>query len=174
MIKKARFWSTQSRENMPYYHHKEIGYNYRLSNICAGIGRGQLKVLNERINKKNEIFLKYKNKLEEKTIFKMIPVPNDSKPNHWLSVALVNSEKITAQDIIEYLQTKNIEARRVWKPMQLQPVFENCDYIQVAENSVSERLFDLGICLPSDTKMTEEVQEKVIDEILDLVNKKGV
>lgn len=174
MIKKARFWSTQSRENMPYYHHKEIGYNYRLSNICAGIGRGQLKVLNERINKKNEIFLKYKNKLEEKTIFKMIPVPNDSKPNHWLSVALVNSEKITAQDIIEYLQTKNIEARRVWKPMQLQPVFENCDYIQVAENSVSERLFNLGICLPSDTKMTEEIQEKVIDEILDLVNKKGV
>ena len=104
----------------------------------------------------------------------MIPVPNDSKPNHWLSVALVNSEKITAQDIIEYLQTKNIEARRVWKPMQLQPVFENCDYIQVAENSVSERLFNLGICLPSDTKMTEEIQEKVIDEILDLVNKKAV
>ena len=104
----------------------------------------------------------------------MIPIPADSKPNHWLSVAIVNSEEITPKKIIEHLQIKNIEARYVWKPMQLQPVFENCDYIQVAEESVSQKLFELGICLPSDTKMTDDVQSIVIDEILDLVNKKGV
>lgn len=174
MIKKARFWSTQSKENMPYYHHKEIGYNYRLSNICAGIGRGQLKVLNDRIDKKTEIFEKYKKEFEKISIFKMIPEPSFSKPNHWLSVMLIDSEKIDAQEIIDHLQTKNIEARRVWKPMQLQPVFENCDYIQVAEKSVSQKLFELGICLPSDTKMSNEIQEIVINEVLDLVNKKGV
>lgn len=174
MIKKARFWSTQSKENMPYYHHKEIGYNYRLSNISAGIGRGQLKVIADRINKKKDIFEKYKVALEENSTFTMIPIPKDSEPNHWLSVALVNSDKVSAQEIIDYLQTKNIEARRVWKPMQLQPVFENYDYIQVANESVSEILFEKGICLPSDTKMTDKIQDIVIKEILDFVNKKDV
>jgi dTDP-4-amino-4,6-dideoxygalactose transaminase len=174
MIKKARFWSTQSRENMPYYHHKEIGYNYRLSNICAGIGRGQLKVLDDRIEKKIEIYETYKEALEKHSVFKMIPIPEASKPNHWLSVALVNDENIKPQDIIDHLQAKNIEARRVWKPMQLQPVFENCEYIQVTDESVSEFLFERGICLPSDTKMTREIQEVVIDEILDFVSKKDV
>lgn len=165
MIKKVRFWSTQSRENMPYYHHKEIGYNYRLSNVCAGIGRGQLKVLNERIAKKTRIYEKYKQELEKDNIFTMIPIPENTVPNHWLSVAFINDEKIDAQEIINHLESKNIEARRVWKPMQLQPVFEKYDYIKAGTESISEKLFDRGICLPSDTKMTDGMQDIVIDEI---------
>ena len=171
MIKKARFWATQSRENMPYYHHKEIGYNYRLSNICAGIGRGQLRVLDERIDMKTNIYENYKTELEKDNVFTMIPVPVDTKPNHWLSVAIVNDEKVEPQIIVDHLQTKNIEARRVWKPMQMQPIFEGCDYIQVAEESVSEKLFKRGICLPSDTKMTKEIQDIVIKEIIEAIKK---
>lgn len=171
MIKKARFWATQARENMPYYHHKEIGYNYRLSNICAGIGRGQLKVLDERIAMKNAIYEKYKKELEADNEFTMIPVPADSKPNHWLSVAIINDENIKPDTIINYLQSKNIETRRVWKPMQLQPIFEGCDYIQVADESVSEKLFERGICLSSDTKMTPEIQDVVIKEIKEAIKK---
>lgn len=165
MIKKARFWATQSRENMPYYHHKEIGYNYRLSNICAGIGRGQLRVLDERIDMKTNIYEKYKAELEKNNVFTMIPVPVETKPNHWLSVAIINDNNIEPDTIINHLQTKNIEARRVWKPMQMQPVFAEYDYIQVAEESISEKLFERGICLPSDTKMTNEIQTIVIKEI---------
>ncbi len=171
MIKKARFWATQARENMPYYHHKEIGYNYRLSNICAGIGRGQMKVLDERIAMKNAIYEKYKKELEADNEFTMIPVPVDSKPNHWLSVALVNDANIEPQTIIDHLQSKNIETRRVWKPMQLQPVFAEYDYIQVADESVSEKLFERGICLSSDTKMTPEIQDIVIKEIKEAIKK---
>lgn len=171
MIKKARFWATQSRENMPYYHHKEIGYNYRLSNICAGIGRGQLRVLDERIDMKTSIYERYKTELEKDNVFTMIPIPVDTKPNHWLSVATVNDEKIEPQTIIDHLQTKNIEARRVWKPMQMQPIFEGCDYIQIAEESISQKLFERGICLPSDTKMTKEIQDIVIKEIEEAIKK---
>ena len=171
MIKKARFWATQSRENMPYYHHKEIGYNYRLSNICAGIGRGQLRVLDERIDMKTNIYEKYKTELEKNNVFTMIPIPIDTKPNHWLSVAIINDENIEPETIINHLQTKNIEARRVWKPMQMQPIFEGCDYIQVGEESVSQKLFERGVCLPSDTKMTKEIQDIVIQEIREAIKK---
>ena len=169
MIKKARFWATQSRENMPYYHHKEIGYNYRLSNICAGIGRGQLRVLDERIDMKTNIYENYKTELEKDNVFTMLPVPADTKPNHWLSVAIINDESIEPLTIINHLQTKNIEARMVWKPMQMQPIFEGYDYIQVTEESVSEKLFKRGICLPSDTKMTKEIQDIVIKEIKEAI-----
>ena len=171
MIKKARFWATQSRENMPYYHHKEIGYNYRLSNICAGIGRGQLRVLDERIDMKTNIYEKYKTELEKNNVFTMIPIPIDTKPNHWLSVAIINDENIEPETIINHLQTKNIEARRVWKPMQMQPIFEGCDYIQVGEENVSQKLFERGVCLPSDTKMTKEIQDIVIQEIREAIKK---
>ncbi len=170
-INKVRFWSTQSKENVPYYLHKEIGYNYRMSNICAGIGRGQLKVLDERIEKKNKIYEKYKEALEKDGAFTMIPVPENSRPNHWLSVAIINDEKITPTELMEALKEKDIETRRVWNPMHLQPIFENNDYIKASEEDVSKWLFERGICLPSDTKMTDEEQEYAIDEILKVVNK---
>ena len=169
-VKKVRFWSTQSKENVPYYLHKEIGYNYRMSNICAGIGRGQLKVLDERIEKKTKIYEKYKDALEKNGVFTMIPVPEDSKPNHWLSVAIINDEKITPTELMEKLSEKNIETRRVWNPMHLQPIFENNDYIKASEEDVSKWLFERGICLPSDTKMTDEEQEYAINEILKVVD----
>ncbi len=169
-IAKARFWSTQSKENVPYYLHKEIGYNYRLSNICAGVGRGQLKVLDERIAKKTAIYEMYKEALEPTNELTMIPVPEDSKPNHWLSAAIINDDKITPEYIIDYLKEKNIEARRVWNPMQLQPIFAENDFIKVAEEDVSKKLFERGICLPSDTKMTEEEQRYVIEEIKKAIN----
>ena len=167
-IKKVRFWSTQSREKARHYEHKEIGYNYRMSNICAGIGRGQLKVLDKRIEKKTEIYNKYKNELEKVKEIKMQPIPKNTKPNHWLSVMTIDKDsKVKPLNIMETLEKENIDSRPVWKPMHLQPVFKEYDFITAKNDgtSVSEDLFNRGVCLPSDTKMTEEEQERVIDII---------
>lgn len=167
-IKKVRFWATQSKEPVRHYEHKEIGYNYRMSNICAGIGRGQLKVLDKRIEKKTEIYNKYKNKLEKEKEIKMQPIPKNTKPNHWLSVMTIDKDsKVKPLNIMETLEKENIDSRPVWKPMHLQPVFKGYDFITAKNDgtSVSEDLFNRGVCLPSDTKMTEEEQERVIDII---------
>lgn len=167
-IKKVRFWATQSKEPVRHYEHKEIGYNYRMSNICAGIGRGQLKVLDKRIEKKTEIYNKYKNELEKVKEIKMQPIPKNTKPNHWLSVMTIDKDsKVKSLNIMETLEKENIDSRPVWKPMHLQPVFKEYDFITAKNDgtSVSEDLFNRGVCLPSDTKMTEEEQERVIDII---------
>lgn len=167
-IKKVRFWATQSKEPVRHYEHKEIGYNYRMSNICAGIGRGQLKVLDKRIEKKTEIYNKYKNELEKEKEIKMQPIPKNTKPNHWLSVMTIDKDsKVKPLNIMETLEKENIDSRPVWKPMHLQPVFKGYDFITAKNDgtSVSEDLFNRGVCLPSDTKMTEEEQERVIDII---------
>lgn len=167
-IKKVRFWATQSKEPVRHYEHKEIGYNYRMSNICAGIGRGQLKVLDKRIEKKTEIYNKYKNELEKVKEIKMQPIPKNTKPNHWLSVMTIDKDsKVKPLNIMETLEKENIDSRPVWKPMHLQPVFKEYDFITEKNDgtSVSEDLFNRGVCLPSDTKMTEEEQERVIDII---------
>ena len=167
-IKKVRFWSTQSKEPVRHYEHKEIGYNYRMSNICAGIGRGQLKVSDKRIEKKTEIYNKYKNELEKVKEIKMQPIPKNTKPNHWLSVMTIDKDsKVKPLNIMETLEKENIDSRPVWKPMHLQPVFKEYDFITAKNDgtSVSEDLFNRGVCLPSDTKMTEEEQERVIDII---------
>lgn len=167
-IKKVRFWATQSKEPVRHYEHKEIGYNYRMSNICAGIGRGQLKVLDKRIEKKTEIYNKYKNELEKVKEIKMQPIPKNTKPNHWLSVMTIDKDsKVRPLNIMETLEKENIDSRPVWKPMHLQPVFKEYDFITAKNDgtSVSEDLFNRGVCLPSDTKMTEEEQERVIDII---------
>lgn len=167
-IKKVRFWATQSKEPVRHYEHKEIGYNYRMSNICAGIGRGQLKVLDKRIEKKTEIYNKYKNELEKVKEIKMQPIPKNTKPNHWLSVMTIDKDsKVKPLNIMETLEKENIDSRPVWKPMHLQPVFKEYDFITAKNDgtSVSEDLFNREVCLPSDTKMTEEEQERVIDII---------
>lgn len=167
-IKKVRFWATQSKEPVRHYEHKEIGYNYRMSNICAGIGRGQLKVLDKRIEKKTEIYNKYKNELEKVKEIKMQPIPKNTKPNHWLSVMTIDKDsKVKPLNIMETLEKENIDSRPVWKPMHLQPVFKEYDFITAKNDgtSVSEDLFNRGVCLPSDIKMTEEEQERVIDII---------
>ena len=169
-IQKVRFWATQSREPVRHYEHKEIGYNYRMSNICAGIGRGQLKVLDKRIEKKTKIYEKYKEAFKDIPEISMQPVPENTKPNHWLSVMQIDkTSKINPIDIIETLEKENIETRPVWKPMHMQPMFKKYDFITLGgENgysSISQELFERGVCLPSDTKMTEEEQEKVIEII---------
>ena len=169
-IKKVRFWSTQSREPERHYEHKEIGYNYRMSNICAGIGRGQLKVLDKRIEKKTKIYETYQKLFKDIPEIKMQPYLEKSKPNHWLSAILLDeNSKIKPLDIIVALEKENIESRPIWKPMHLQPVFENYDFITTAkQGSNSQDIFERGVCLPSDTKMTEEEQEKVIKIIKNL------
>lgn len=166
-IAKVRFWATQSREKFRYYEHKEIGYNYRLSNISAGIGRGQLKVLDERIAEKTNIHNTYKEGFKNIKEIQMQPYMQNSKPNFWLSAIILDKDsKVTPLQIIEALEKENIESRPIWKPMQLQPVFADCDFITLNENgSVSEDIFSRGVCLPSDTKMTKEEQAKVIEII---------
>ena len=164
-IEKVRFWSTQAREKERHYEHKEIGYNYRMSNICAGIGRGQLKVIDERIAKKTQIYERYKQAFKDIPEIKMQPVTDDTNPNHWLSAFVLDeNSKIKPNDIIDALEKENIESRPVWKPMNMQPVFEDCDFITTCkeEKSIGQKLFENGLCLPSDTKMTIEEQDKVI------------
>ena len=166
-IAKVRFWATQSREKFRYYEHKEIGYNYRLSNISAGIGRGQLKVLDERIAEKTNIHNTYKEGFKSIKEIQMQPYMQNSKPNFWLSAIILDKDsKVTPLQIIEALEKENIESRPIWKPMQLQPVFAGRDFITLNESgSVSEDIFSRGVCLPSDTKMTREEQAKVIEII---------
>ena len=169
-ISKVRFWSTQARDKAPHYQHSEIGYNYRMSNIVAGIGRGQLKVLDDRIAKKAEIYITYKEAFKNIEDIEMQPIPEGTKPNHWLSViTLKENSKVKPSDIMNALANDNIESRPLWKPMHLQPVFSSCDFITTCDKmSIAEDLFNRGVCLPSDTKMTEEQQNRVINIIKNL------
>ena len=157
-IQKARFWSTQSRDQARHYQHSELGYNYRMSNVVAGIGRGQLKILGERVAKKKYIFNYYKKELESFKGIKFMPVNDWDEPNYWLS-CITLSGNIKPIDIIEALEKENIESRPIWKPMHLQPFFEKYDYIG---EDVSENLFKNGVCLPSDTKMDDQDLSKVV------------
>ena len=168
-IQKVRFWATQSRDKARYYQHSEIGYNYRMSNIVAGIGRGQLKVLNDRLAKKKEIYETYKDAFKDIPEIEMKPGPVDTKPNYWLSTMLLKEgSKVTPLNVMEALDKENIESRPIWKPMHMQPVFEKFDFIKVEEKAVSEDIFARGVCLPSDTKMTKEEQQEVIRVIKEL------
>lgn len=151
-IDKAHFWATQARDDALYYQHSEIGYNYRLSNIAAGIGRGQLKVLNDRVEKKRYIYAFYKKELGHIKDIHFMPENEWDYPNRWLS-AITLSGELKPTELLKALAEKNIEARHLWKPMHLQPVFQEYDYIG---GKVSEELFHTGLCLPSDTKMTDE------------------
>ena len=156
-IAKVRFWSTQSRDKARHYQHSELGYNYRMSNIVAGIGRGQLKVLDRRIEKKKYIFEYYKRELGSLEGISFMPINEWNEPNYWLS-CITLSGSVRPIDIIEALEKENIESRPIWKPMHLQPFYEKYDYIG---GDVSEKLFENGVCLPSDTKMTDEDLDRV-------------
>ncbi|MBR4307981.1 MAG: aminotransferase class I/II-fold pyridoxal phosphate-dependent enzyme [Oscillospiraceae bacterium] len=167
-LKKAFFWATQSKDPAPWYQHSEIGYNYRMSNIVAGIGRGQLLHLDEHKDRKVEIYERYREGLAGLPL-QMNPYTEDACPNHWLSCILLDKGcPVTPAEIIETLERENIESRYIWKPMHLQPVFADCDYIRVSEDSVSHEIFDRGLCLPSDIKMTAEEQDRVIRVIRNL------
>jgi dTDP-4-amino-4,6-dideoxygalactose transaminase len=154
-IKKARYLATQAREDLPYYEHKEIGYNYRMSNILAAIGRGQLATLEDRVRRRRAIFAFYQKELASISEITFMPEPEWSRSNRWLTCMTVQSgnNRGFTEEIRVALEAENIESRPLWKPMHLQPVFNNCP---AYTNGVSERLFKTGLCLPSGTGMTGE------------------
>lgn len=163
-VRKARFWATQSREPFPWYEHREIGYNYRMSNIVAGIGRGQLLHLDEHLREKERIYRAYEKGLAGLPV-RMNPYLKESRPNFWLSAMTIDPGcPVTPEQVRLALEAENIESRPIWKPMHLQPVFRDRDFIG-AGDAVGEDIFARGLCLPSDIKMTEERQTRVISII---------
>ncbi|MGE6487376.1 DegT/DnrJ/EryC1/StrS family aminotransferase [Paenisporosarcina sp. NPDC076898] len=165
-IAKARFWATQSRDQARHYQHSELGFNYRMSNVVAGIGRGQLKVLSQRVAKKKYIYEFYKRELGYLEGVEMMPSNEWDDPNYWLSSMTLYS-RVRPFDIMDALERENIESRPVWKPMHMQPFFEKYDFVG---EGVSEKLFENGVCLPSDTKMTDEDLKRVVEIIKGLWN----
>lgn len=199
---KARKWSTQSRENAPWYQHEEIGYNYRMSNVIAGVVRGQYPHLEEHIAQKKAIYEKYKEGLKDLPV-KMNPIPENCKPNYWLSCMIIDKEAMCKQvrgeqealyisekgkscptEILEAIASINAEGRPIWKPMHMQPIFRNNPfitrngngrantnaYIQSEKTDVGMDIFERGLCLPSDNKMTEEEQNQIIEVIKNCFN----
>jgi len=160
-IQKVKFWVTQSRDPAKHYEHSELGYNYRMSNIVAGIGRGQLKVLSQRIDKKKHIYDYYKNNFHELYEINMMPNNEWTNQNCWLSCITLKGT-ITPADVMEALAKNEIECRPIWKPMHLQPYYKGYDYIG---NGVSDDIFHRGLCLPSDTKMTDKDLERIVNII---------
>ena len=166
-IKRARFLATQARDPARYYQHSTIGYNYRMSNVVAGIGRGQLLHLEEHKARKNEIYRQYKEAFADIEAITMNPMNPDGDANNWLSCMTIAPDcSVTPDQVMDALAEYNIETRPIWKPMHLQPVFADCDFIQVKEGrSVSEDIFNRGVCLPSDIKNTPEDMELIISLI---------
>ncbi|MFN5005211.1 MAG: aminotransferase class I/II-fold pyridoxal phosphate-dependent enzyme [Bacteroidota bacterium] len=167
-IQKARFLATQARDHAPHYQHSEIGYNYRLSNISAGIGRGQLQVLDQRVARKRQIFEKYRSALAGLPV-SFQPELGGSFSNRWLTTVVLNSENQSVKplDIIQNLEKHNIESRPLWKPMHLQPVFKSAPAFV---NGVSEDFFGRGVCLPSGTCMEDVTIEFIVAQLAKLVN----
>lgn len=160
-IKKSRFLATQARDDAPHYQHSEIGYNYRLSNICAGIGRGQMEVIEERVAQRRSNFEFYKRELGNIEGITFQPEAEGSFSNRWLSCLVIDTKKtggVTREDVRLKLATQNIETRPLWKPMHLQPVFVGTPYYG---GDVAEKLFQDGLCLPSGSNLTEEDLDRV-------------
>ena len=195
---KVHKWSTQSREHSPWYQHEEIGYNYRMSNVIAGVVRGQFPYLEKHIAQKKEIYERYKEGLKDLPVTMNPYDEENSEPNFWLSCILIDKDAMCNQvrgehhalyipehgkscptEILETLSKYNVEGRPIWKPLSMQPVFRNCDaitkdgtirgctdaYIEGGKESVGNDLFRRGLCLPSDNKITEEQQNKIIEII---------
>ncbi len=173
VVAKARFLSTQARDAARWYQHSQIGYNYRMSNIIAGVGRGQLLHLEEHKAKKKAIYQQYKEAFADIEEISMNPMNPDGDANNWLSgMVLAKGCKVTPYQIMDALAEENIESRPVWKPMHLQPVFADCDFITLKEEgSVGEDIFNRGLCLPSDIKNTPEDMELIITTIRRLFGK---
>ncbi|WML25144.1 aminotransferase class I/II-fold pyridoxal phosphate-dependent enzyme [Neobacillus sp. OS1-33] len=166
-LQRARFLATQARDAAPHYQHSQIGFNYRLSNILAGIGRAQLEVLDERVAARRAIFQRYKNELSDPGVTFM-PELIDTFSNRWLTALTINEKVsgISVTEVLDALSEENIEARPVWKPLHLQPIFKERKYYPHNEQeSVSETLFNSGLCLPSGSNMKDEDVETVIHHI---------
>jgi dTDP-4-amino-4,6-dideoxygalactose transaminase len=162
LIKQATFLATQARDPAPHYQHSQIGYNYRMSNICAGIGRGQMEVLPERIEQRRRNFSFYQEQLKRFPAISFVNEPEGFYSNRWLTTILVDPEEsggVTRETIRLALEKENIESRPLWKPMHLQPVFKGYPYYG---GNVAEQLFDNGLCLPSGSNLKEEELERVV------------
>ena len=167
-IKKAVFLATQARDPARYYLHSQIGYNYRMSNVVAGIGRGQLPHLDEHKARKQAIYRQYKEAFADISEIGMNPLNPDGDANNWLSGMLIERESnVTPDMIMDALEAENIESRPIWKPMHEQPVFVKCDCMPHNEDgsSVGSGVFERGLCLPSDIKNTQEDMERIISII---------
>jgi dTDP-4-amino-4,6-dideoxygalactose transaminase len=161
LIKRARHLSTQAREAAPYYEHTEVGYNYRMSNVLAGIGRGQLKVLEQRVAARRRVFERYKETLADLPQITWMPEASYGRSNRWLTACTLD-RGISPASLIERLAEDNIEARRVWKPMHLQPLFAGAEYFtHAAGQDIAGDLFSRGVCLPSGSNITDEELERV-------------
>ncbi len=168
-IEKARFLATQARDPAPHYQHSHIGYNYRMSNVLAGIGRGQMRVLDKRVQQRRANYQFYKEALQEIPGISFQPEPAGSFSNRWLTCILVDPAKtkgITREDIRQYLEKDNIESRPLWKPMHLQPVFTDAPYVG---ESIAEKFFNNGLCLPSGSNLSKEDLERVVIKIKELL-----
>ena len=169
--RKATFLATQARDPARYYQHSQIGYNYRMSNVVAGIGRGQLLHLEEHKAKKQEIYRCYKEAFADIPEITMNPMNEKGEANNWLScVTIAEGSPITPDMVMDALEKENIETRPIWKPMHLQPVFAEYDFLTLESDghSVGEDIFNRGLCLPSDIKNTEEDMEQIIGIIRNL------
>jgi dTDP-4-amino-4,6-dideoxygalactose transaminase len=161
-IEKARFLSTQARDNAPHYQHSEIGYNYRMSNVCAGIGRGQMKVLDERVNQRRENFKFYKNEIGSFEGIDFQLEPEGAFSNRWLTSIIIDPRKTggkTREDLRIAMAEENIECRPLWKPMHLQPVFGKYPFYG---DHTSEQLFENGLCLPSGSNLSGEDRTRIL------------
>jgi len=169
-VEQARFLSTQAREPKIHYEHKELGYNYRMSNLLAAVGRGQLAVLDERVRSKREIFSTYKSALEHIEGFKFMPEASYGISNRWLTTLTINEDVagFNRDEVIKKLEKENIESRPVWKPMHLQPLYKDFEYFVSEKGDISQMLFNNGLCLPSGTSLSINDQEKIIDIILSI------
>ncbi|PVY43016.1 DegT/DnrJ/EryC1/StrS family aminotransferase [Pontibacter virosus] len=161
-IKQARFLATQARDAAPHYQHSHIGYNYRMSNVCAAIGRGQMDVLLERVQQRRANYIFYQEELAAIPAIQFAEeLTGEYYSNRWLSTVLVDeSQGVSREDIRLAMERENIESRPLWKPMHLQPVFASAPYYG---DGTSERLFDQGLCLPSGSNMTDEERERVVN-----------
>lgn len=171
-LKKARFLATQARDPAIHYQHSQVGYNYRMSNIVAGVGRGQMEVLDKRVNQKRKVFEIYHKALSDFNGIEFQPELDSTRSNRWLTALTIDPIKtgIDRTKVIEKLADENIEARPVWKPMHMQPLFKTAKYYSHSENnSISDKLFQDGLCLPSGTNMTMDQQERVIDIIRETI-----
>lgn len=164
----SRFLATQARDAAKHYQHSTVGYNYRMSNILAGVGRAQLEVLDERVEARRAIFNSYEESLGGIEGISFMPELEETYANRWLTAMLLDPSiiSVTPYELIDALEAENIEARPVWKPLHLQPLFEGCAFYSHAKDDVvCERLFERGICLPSGSSMTREEQDRVIEVV---------
>jgi dTDP-4-amino-4,6-dideoxygalactose transaminase len=182
----ARKWSTQSRENAPWYQHKDLGYNYRMSNVIAGVIRGQIPHLEEHIAQKKAIYMRYKEGFKDLPVTMNPYIEDIMVPNFWLSCMLINEDAMCEQvrsdlkatfnkvsgktcptEILEKFAEYNAEGRPIWKPMHMQPIYKDADFITVSDklDGICGDVFHRGLCLPSDNKMTAEVQDQIIEII---------